>query len=656
MPKHSIRWLLPLLGAVVLAGSASAQQKMVRLVGTNSPRLDKARALGRLDAKQPVQFAFTLPVQKQAELDDYLRRLYTPGDPLYRQFLRTGEFESLFGPTQAQYDALIAFAERSGLRVVTRHSNRLVLNVAAPAETVETALNVRLLRFQSAANGRESHAPDQEPALPADVAALVSGVVGLDTTQEPRCNSEPVLLNRSNAPLPSALHGPSGGFAPTDIKTAYHLNGLTQDGTNQTIALVELDGFYASDVTAYEDQFGFAHSATTPVAVGDVSDFPRQPTAKDIYPTSVLEVALDIDMVKALAPNATLFVYEGHDQVSVLNKIASDNSAQQVSTSWYFDLEANTPAATRNGENTALQQLAAQGQTVYSASGDYGDKVKTTDSSGNVVYTFGVQDIGAQPYVTAVGGTSLTVDNTTGAIKTETAWTGDSPPNGGSGGGVSTVWTLPSYQSRLVVAGSGGSSAYRNVPDVALNGAFGTPYAVYMTYGYPTKSAAWITAGGTSAAAPLWAAFTAMVNQRRVALNTGRLGFANPTIYFVAHVRLSPDFHDMTVGNNGTYPAVAGYDNVTGWGSFDGGSLFNDLTVNATVFHVDANYTGSPANGGQTTPFKKITDALNAASASTPTLIYIRGAAYNETFTTSKSVVLVNDGNGNATLGSSTVH
>ncbi len=609
MPKHLfLRRLLPLLGAVALAGSAQAQQKTVRLTGTISPKLAEAHQVGRLAQDELVRFTITFPVRKQAELDEFLRRLYTPGDPLYHQFLGTGHFSEAFGPTQAQYDAVAAFAKRSGLTVSARYSNRMILDVAGPAAAVEKALGVHMLRFQSP-SGRVFHAPDQEPSLPEEVAPLVSGIANLDKSLEP----QPDAVRRVTQPTPAAgsqpsayPSGPSGGIAPADIKTAYNLNGLTQNGTGQTVALVELDGFYQSDINAYADKFGLPRGTINIITVPDGASysFPTAPTTTQPDPGGPQECTLDIEMVKALAPNATINVYEGVDQLTILNKIASDNTAQQVSTSWRTGLETSVTQTYRNSENTAFQQMATQGQSAYGSSGDFGDNVRTgTDSSGKPILTFGVADPASQPFHTTVGGTSLTFNATTGAYQSETAWTGDTAPNGGSGGGISNVWPLPDYQSSLPPTGSLGSSDYRNLPDVALEADATIPtYDIYESYGYPTLSGQWRQFGGTSAAAPLWAAFTALVNQQRHTTSTSNLGFANPTIYFLGYARPN-DFHDMTVGNNGHYPAVAGYDNVTGWGSFNGGVLFNDLVQDATVLHVDANYTGTVIDGSRAKPF-----------------------------------------------------
>ena len=185
------RVLLALLALVFVAArvlpAAVAPKATVRLQGTISAEVAKAQSLGRLEQKELLEFSITLPVRKQAELDDYLKHLYTPGDPLFHKFLNTGEFAELYGPTPEQYEAVVAFAEGAGLKVVARHANRLVLEVAGTADTVEKAFDIHMNRFQSA-SGRTFHAPDQEPALPSTIAPLIAGIVDLDKSPEPKSN------------------------------------------------------------------------------------------------------------------------------------------------------------------------------------------------------------------------------------------------------------------------------------------------------------------------------------------------------------------------------------------------------------------------------------------------------------------------------------
>ena len=243
------------------------------------------------------------------------------------------------------------------------------------------------------------------------------------------------------------------------------------------------------------------------------------------------------------------------------NKIATDNLAKQVSTSWGAP-ENQSTSATLTAENRIFQQMAAQGQSVFAASGDNG---AYDDGS-----TLSVDDPSSQPYVTGVGGTALTADSG-GAYVSETAWgdrtdTSFSALGSGSGGGFSKFWPLPGYQTGLSPTPSG-----RSVPDVALDSDPGTGYSIYY-------ARAWHVYGGTSTAVPIWAGFTARVNQTRAAQGLAPQGFLNPLIYQIgASAVYGSNFHDVTSGNNLFYSAKTGYDNATGWGSFIGSALLTTL-------------------------------------------------------------------------------
>ncbi len=209
-------------------------------------------------------------------------------------------------------------------------------------------------------------------------------------------------------------------------------------------------------------------------------------------------------------------------------------------------------------ENQIFQRMALQGQSMFAASGDGGGYAGGNGAS--------VQDPAARGLcMTAVGGASLS--GTTQA-PVETAWIG-------SGGGISGVWSLPAYQVGLT---SSASQQFRNVPDVALNADPGSGYGIVY-------NGTWIKLGGTSAAAPLWAALTARINQQRLTSGIPALGFANPTLYELAgSSQYSNLYRDITSGSNGVYSAGPGYDNVTGWGSYQGTALLNAAAQNQATF------------------------------------------------------------------------
>jgi subtilase family serine protease len=199
-----------------------------------------------------------------------------------------------------------------------------------------------------------------------------------------------------------------------------------------------------------------------------------------------------------------------------------------------------------------------------------------------------VQDPSAQPWCCGVGGTAVTDNSSLGYVK-ETTWnelSSDFGDGGAGGGGISVNWPIPAYQAPSVTAASLGSTAYRNIPDVSLNSDPDMlPYDVYFSdpdqgpgdYGY----------GGTSCAAPLWAGFTARVNQARLTAKLPLLGFPNTALYAIGRnaTEYAADFHDIADNsNNGVFPAVKGYDLATGLGSFSGKSLFTQLATMTNTF------------------------------------------------------------------------
>jgi len=579
--------LLPTGPARVLAAPA-APAGMVRLRGgTPAVLVSRAHPLGRVPASQAVTLALTLPLRDPDGLDAFLSRRYDPTDPLYQHPITTEEFASRFGPTQQSYDAVAAFARAHGLVVTYNSPSRLLMSVSGPAAAVESAFAVHLSRFQSF-EGRVFHAPDTDPAIPASLVGRLSGVVGLDNSVRAhsylrRSALSPALKPLFNSALVPRTLKPFVGsgspdlgigtdpysglnsLTPSDIKAAYNLSTTKLTGAGQTLGLYELDGYEPADVVAYEAAFGLGPVPLQNVLVGQsdgrIQDFNGQ-----------AEVTLDIEAMAALAPRAAkILVYEGKngtdDQLTLFQRMADDNLAKQISVSWGYH-EVGRGVDYRAAEDAALKEMAAHNQSIYAASGDAG--------AYDDFATISVDDPASQPFMVAVGGTTLSVTGPGGGYRTESPWgtaapippptaSNPLPADGGGGGGISVLEALPDYQK-----GVGLSSEFRNVPDVSLNADPSTGYAFYI-------GGRWFGGfGGTSVAAPLWAAFTALANQQR-ALNglAAPLGFPNMTIYpALKSAKYASAFNDVNDNRtNFYYHATTGYDNATGWGSFNGAGL-----------------------------------------------------------------------------------
>lgn len=524
----------------------------------------QANFLGTLETETHVPVTFTLPLRNQEALENLLTRFYDPNDALYGKYLTQTEFIEQFAPTQEDYDKVISYADSKGMKVIDTHPNRTLLKVGAPAETIQAAFNVQLQQYELP-SGRQFFAPSNDPEIHPEIAAIISGVVGLDNhavwksyhyIQE--TNVAPSTLSESERAqaFPS---GPGGGFGPQDIVKAYNLSSIQAQGNNQNVALFQLASYDVNDINAYTTYFGLPTAKLNHVIVSGGSG--KGPNA---------EVTLDIELVLALAPKSRVYVYEGPNTnqgvLDVYNKIASDNLAKQVSTSWGLGETLVNPQYLQ-AENAIFMQMAAQGQTVYAASGDAGayDNFGQGDST-----TLAVDDPACQPYVVGVGGTHLAVNATTGAYQNETVW--NNGPGSAGGGGISSVFTIPSWQTKVSNAAS---KTHRNVPDVALNADGASGYAIYF-------KGQWQIFGGTSCAAPLWAGFTARVNQKLKSLKLPSLGFANPKFYAIGTGAFYKSaFHDVTSDNNLFFNALFGYDNASGWGSFNGANLFAQLTQTA---------------------------------------------------------------------------
>lgn len=512
-----------------------------------------AQRIDRVSPTTRLSLALALPLRNQAQLEDLLQRVYNPADPMHGKYLTTKQFVARFSPTLEDYNRVVAFAQAQGLTIKARHANRLFLDIEAPANRVETTFDLHLQRYQDR-SGRHFYSPDAEPRIPAELNGLVSAVIGLDNAAVLKPHYH--VAGKPNAGIqPNTIgSGPLGGLTPSDIKTAYNLNHTLLNGSGETLALFELDGYYPRDISVYESAFGLPAVPLQNVLVDGSS-------GGVLNTRGAGEVTLDIELQIAIAPGARkILVYEGpgtyQGVLDTYSRIANDNQAREISTSWGNSEELFT-AAFRNSENSLFMQMAAQGQSVFAASGDNG-----SDDNG---VSLSVDDPASQPYMVGVGGTRLAV-NSDHTFQSETTW---NDSYGGGGGGISTFWSQPAYQ-----IGVGSSSTMRNVPDVSLNADPDTGYAIYFNGG-------WSVFGGTSCAAPLWSALAALVNQQR-ASNLSPLGFANPALYAVAQANnyaTSADFHDVADNStNGFYAAVLGYDNATGWGSFNGAALISDLT------------------------------------------------------------------------------
>jgi autotransporter-associated beta strand protein len=527
-----------------LAGTGRAVGRQV-LHGNRPAVVSQLRALHDLATTNRLQLAIGLPLRNQAALTNLLADLYDPTSPNFHHFLTAAQFTEQFGPSAQDYQAVIAFAETNGFTVTGTHPNRMVLDVSARAPDVEKAFHLILRVYAHPKENRDFYAPDTDPQL--DLAVPILHISGLNNYIVPRAlNHERPRLAQTAQATPASGSGPSGTFVGKDFRAAY-VPGVTLDGTGQSVALVQFAGYYASDISAYETAYGLPNVPLVNVLLNGIGSITVN--------AGGAEPALDIEMTISMATNLTqVITYYGSSADTIMSRIASDNLAKQISASWTFGIDATTLQI--------FQEFAAQGQSYFNASGD-GD-----------AYTGSPATPTDAPYVTSVGGTTLTTSGPGGAWVSEKVWNWGST---GSSGGVSTTYGIPLWQQGISMTANLGSTTMRNIPDVAM-----TADNVWVLYNNGGSG----SFGGTSCASPLWAGFTALVNQQAAANGQPSIGFINPTVYALGKgTSYGSTFHDITTGNNtsptspGKFYGVTGYDLCTGWGTPTGLNLINALAL-----------------------------------------------------------------------------
>jgi uncharacterized repeat protein (TIGR01451 family) len=484
-----------------------------------------------------------------------LQDIYDPSSPNFRHYLTTAQFTDQFGPTDDDYQAVVSFAKAHNLSV-TSHPNRLLVGVDGAVADLEQALHVIFRVYHHPTEARDFFAPDAEPTL--DLSVPVMHIGGMDNYKLPHPN---MVRGQSGPPGVKAQFGsgPGGTYLGYDYRAAY-LPGTTLDGSGQIVGLLQFDGYFPNDIALYEAQAGLPKVPLVNVLLDGFNGTPGFNNS---------EVALDIEMVASMAPHvAQIIVYEGFLKETILNRMATDNLAQQLSASWTWS-GGPDPFI-----DQIFQEMAAQGQTFFHSSGD-----SDAFPPGAVSDPTLVNAPSDSPYITQVGGTTLFTSGPLGAWTNEIVWNYFNDV--GSSGGISSFYSIPSWQQGISMTASGGSTVFRNTPDVAL-----TADNVYIVaddgFGQPTS--------GTSCASPLWAGVAALINQQAANSGSPPIGFINPAVYAIGKgVDYTTAFHDIVTGNNtnsistNAFFAAPGYDLCTGWGSPASTNLINLLVVPSAV-------------------------------------------------------------------------
>jgi pseudomonalisin len=575
------------------------------LPGAVSRRATTSNLVGRAGPHDRLAMSITLGVRHQEELDGLLAALQQPASPQYHRWLSPQAFAARFAPSTEEYGALAEWLEGEGF-AVRRWENRLRLDFSGSVARVERTFGVRMNYYRNA--GRIDMANENAPLLPVQFA---------DSVEFMRLNTFPLAK-------PLVRFRTSGGtvaMAPGDLRTAYNaLPALARgiDGSGQIVAVVARSDYNDSDVSSFQQQFGDDLPLPTKVfpagnpgvgAVNSVcseSNYLHDPAGRQqCIHGEEGEVLLDVEWANALAPGATVLVDiagpgagDADIDQSLLDIVNHHLEAKMISIS--FGACERLDQADSALFGIMYAQAAAQGQTVFVATGDDGadDCGDGRGASVNVLAT--------SPNVTAVGGTALNAifdgdGNATGYLS-EAVW---NDGKGASGGGRSILFRKPAYQVAPGVPADG----WRDVPDVAL-------LASPLTPGYFTIVESVVTiVGGTSAGTPSWAGIAALLNQAGPVEGSGAL---NARLYTLAQQQYasggSGPFHDVVAGDNSLdgvtgYAAGVGYDLCAGLGTPD-----VDLLVRAFA----AQDCAGDCNGDGVVTVDEVMTGVNIALGATP--------------------------------------
>lgn len=626
--------------AMVLQGQARTrilgaidEQDRITLSGNRHPRLAKAQDRGRADDALPVRrmiLTLSPDAEQQRALEAFMASRRDPTSPFHGQWLSPAEYERQFGVSDTDIATVVRWLQDQGFTVDEVPPGRRSIVFSGAVRHIRKAFQTDMHHFRV---GQQDHlANTADPSIPDALSAVVTGVVSLHDFR-----SRPMHAHVRPAP---AFNDTSGGHAMSaaDFATIYNLKPLaTQgiDGTGVSIAVLGRTNVVLGDMAQFRTAMGLP--ANAPQVILNGADPGRQTGDEG-------ESDLDLQWAGAVAPGATIkFVTSAStastDGIDLSAQYAVSNNVADVITLSYGLCEADLGTAATNFYNSLWQQAAAQGMSVFVSSGDSGAADCDASDATTATRGRGVNGLCTSPFSTCVGGTQFddtanpsqywaatNAANLGSALSyiPEKVWNESGSVSGGSGlwssgGGASTVFTQPAWQTGVGVPNNG----RRNVPDVALAAASHDGYLVYSSDNSTSTRTRYVF-GGTSAAAPSFAGLMALVKHKAGA----RQGNANPRFYELAALQANggPAYFHTVQGGNNSVPGVTGfvatvgavtptYNQATGLGSVDGNVLVSQwaatlpastttLSANPTAgaFAQSVTFTAAVAGGASASP------------------------------------------------------
>ena len=534
--------------------AAEARINFPGSVSSLSARLSATkREVPTADDAQSMEFGVALRLRNYADMQARIAR---------GEIISRAELERTYLPLPGDYAAVVAWLKSQGFTITRDDPSRLVVYASGRLPQIRKGLQVHLVSV-TANGGRVYHAADTAPSLPQSIAGPVLGINHL----------QPYHQRRKHA-IAHSLTDNSPPYTVSQILKAYNAANLGVTGAGQKIAILIDTVPNVSDVTTFWTNNGIAQSASNLefINVNNVDDATLH--------TATGEETLDVEWASGIAPGAGIRVYAAgslanSDLDKAIQQIINDLPTQPALHTLSISLGEGETAMPKGEFDTDAQlfaTLASSGVSVFVSTGDYGSTPNNPSSTVAPANNgpLQVESYASDPSVTAVGGTSLYVDATTGLRASESAWGGVGSPYGG-GGGVSIQYARPSWQQGTGVP----SGTMRCLPDVALVADPNTGAYVYLNGGVQVY-------GGTSWGTPVWAGFCALINQARANQGWAPLGLMNPRLYPLLG---TSSFTDITTGSNATsvsnglYQATVGYDMATGLGAPNMGVLLPALVA-----------------------------------------------------------------------------
>jgi subtilase family serine protease len=550
-----------------LVPSHASRETALNAQSSNAFLLAESVNLGPVAPETPLELVVILRNPAHAKQATDITATYSPKSPKFGQVLTAKQVAEQYGPSPETAHKLIAALRTIGLTATWQQGNEWVA-VSGPAKRIESAFHVRATWYRSP-HGTRYYAGDRDPVVPAVIAPYVREVGRL-----------------SNYFEPATYAVPAGGLAPDDLLGAYDITPLRKlglDGTGETVAFFEFDGFSQQDLDTFTTKYSLP-PIQAQIKAGPTFD-----------PGG--ETEMDLEVVHEIAPGAKLVLYN-MDMTTAIKSAKSDADVLQALLQLQTKMINENPGAILSQswgtcEKPFGQALADAFSKLY----DNADSLRESSfvSTGdNAAYeclrvsnrgTAPTADLlsipipSSVPGTTAVGGTRLSVSTNKGWYN-ETVWE-DPIETNGTGGGLSMYFPRPAWQlGPGVVDQQLNPRGMRTVPDVSADADPMSGAAIYSSEG--KGGGAWGAGGGTSQSAPIWAGIAALLNQYLKQKGQPSLGFANPALYHIAaNANAYPAiaFHDIVMGNNLYYPATKNYDMATGLGTPDAWNLAQDLVV-----------------------------------------------------------------------------